>query len=179
MSEQTQLAVIIAANIETLDQGIGFLSGIDDSVFTAVIDPWMSSSIGGHIRHIADTYRAMINGHSSKRVDFNFRRRNTEIETELTKALLELRNIRHWLQNLDDKNNVSLRMVTEVALAQTQSVSLGSSLARELIFTSSHAIHHFAQIATLARLQGFDIDPRLGVAAATASHRRNIARVGF
>lgn len=178
MTEKSTLAAVIAANIETLDQGIETLKSISNTTYTKIINPLMSSSIGGHIRHIADTYRAVIIGLGSKQVDFNFRRRNNAIESELSKALAELRSIRHWLQNLDDKNDPPLQIVTEVALAQTETVNLNSSLARELVFASSHAIHHFAQIATLARLQGFEIDPGLGVAAATASYRRNFAIAG-
>jgi uncharacterized damage-inducible protein DinB len=178
MTEKAPLAAVIAANVETLDQGIETLVSISCTTYTKVINPVMSSSIGSHIRHIADTYRAVINGLSSKQVDFNFRRRNTAIESDLSKALAELRSIRYWLQNLDEKNDLPLQIITEVALAQTKTVNLNSSLARELVFASSHAIHHFAQIATLARLQGFEIDPDLGVAAATASYRRNFAIAG-
>ena len=72
MSAESPLGVIIAANIETLEQGIDFLNSINNSVFGAATNPRTGSSIGAHIRHIADTYRALINSQGSNRVDFKF-----------------------------------------------------------------------------------------------------------
>ncbi|MEM7562555.1 MAG: DinB family protein [Pseudomonadota bacterium] len=178
MQSQTSLTTIISANIETLDQTIGFLSDLDNSTFNAVMEPWMSSSIGGHLRHIADTYRAVILAQQSRQVDFNFRRRNSGIETHLQQARKEIRNIRQWIENLDQNLNYPLSLVTEVTLTKSRGVELNSNLARELVFASSHAIHHLAQMATLARLQGLNVNAAVGIAAATATHRRSTALAG-
>jgi hypothetical protein len=97
MTEKAPLAAVIAANIEILDQCIDRLVSISCTAYTKVINPVMSSSIGSHIRHIADTYRAVINGLSSKQVGFNFCRRNTAIESQLSKALS---NINQFKMNL-------------------------------------------------------------------------------
>jgi hypothetical protein len=50
---------------------------------------------------------------------------------------------------------------------QDSSVWAASSLARELQFTLSHTVHHYALIALILRLQGFAPPADFGVAPAT------------
>ena len=64
-------------------------------------------------------------------------------------------------------------MVSEVSLSETESVCISSSFIRELIFTSSHTVHHYALISVLAKLQGAKIQSGVGVAPATASFIRD------
>lgn len=174
MSVQDSLSAVVDANIETIDQGLVFLAAIRPETYTARSDPYASSTIGEHIRHLVDMYHALIDGESTGIVDFNRRRRGAPIETSLSQALTELSDIKAWLQG-PALNDDELQVVTEVALGKTKTVMLGSTLMRELVFTSSHAVHHFALIATIARLQGVEVGADLGVAAATASYRRQVS----
>jgi hypothetical protein len=47
-----------------------------------------------------------------------------------------------------------------------------STVARELQFLLSHTVHHYALIALILRLQGFEPGEEFGVAPSTLAHWR-------
>jgi hypothetical protein len=47
-----------------------------------------------------------------------------------------------------------------------------SSVGRELLFLSSHTVHHWALVAALLRHQGIEPGVEFGVAPSTLDHRR-------
>lgn len=55
-------------------------------------------------------------------------------------------------------------------MSRSVSVHLQSTLSRELVFASSHTVHHFALISVIARLQSVEVTSAFGVAPATASY---------
>ena len=175
MSKLDTLDSIINANLESLAQGEELVRSLTDKEYQYKASPLLNSSIGEHFRHIADTYFALMQVTASGQVDFNRRRRGALVESQPEMALAELRQIRAWLQVLDPVANEIIQIKTEVALETTRVVELPSSLARELIFASSHAVHHYAVIAVIAKLQNIKIRSNLGIAAATATYARQSA----
>ena len=178
MSDCVNLAAVVNANVETVDQGLAFLAALPLEVYIARREPISSSTIGEHMRHVVDMYHALLNGRPAMNVDFNFRRRGAPLETDPACAERELESIKRQLQSLINCENSPVQITTEVALGESRCVSINSSLARELVFTSSHAVHHYALMAVIAKLHGVMIDANLGMAAATASYQRGLAANG-
>jgi hypothetical protein len=172
MPEADTLNSIINANIESLEQGDKLVRSLTSEEYQYKPMPLLNSSIGEHFRHIADTYFALMKGVELGQVDFNQRRRGASIESQPEVALVEFQQIKTWLQTLDPIANQKIHIETEVALEITRLVELPSSLVRELIFASSDAVHHYALIAVITKLQNVAIGSNLGIAAATASHAR-------
>ncbi len=170
-------ASVVKGNLEAIDQCISMLNGISAEHYTTVCSPAVSSSIGEHFRHILDIYRSVMLSLGKEKtdvIDYDKRRRGAACETDIAVAQREFAALRSWLLCLDDSlliKNVEVK--TEVSLGETVQVLLSSSVLRELIFVSSHAVHHLAIISTIARLQNIGVDGSVGVAPATASFLRS------
>lgn len=75
-----------------------------------------------------------------------------------------------------DPGDVARRVVrvkSEISLQKSASVTLESSLMRELVFVGSHTVHHYALIKVIANDQGLQVSSNFGIAPATASFLRN------
>lgn len=177
-SMRSSIQPIIAGNIQAIDQALAFLQQLSDSQYTSIQSPYVASSIGQHIRHIVDVFFSVTRRIDPCVIDYDVRRRGADIETSKSIAILELNEVRDWMVSFDilpghsdDDGRITIR--TEVAVEDTRSVELESSIARELIFASSHAVHHFALISVIAKLQGIKLDDQFGLAPATATFLRN------
>ena len=166
---------VIRGNLEALDQAMAILDCLTDDQYTHIATPFASSSIGQHFRHLADMFWAVVQYSQEALIDYDLRRRGADIEVSKASALAELKEIYRWMLKLVEAQidlSVSLQLKTEVMLTSTETVQLPSSLERELIFASSHAVHHFALINMIAKLQGVCLPNGTGIAPATASFIR-------
>ena len=180
---------VIRGNIEAIHQGIDLISALSDEQYVHIASPYVSSSIGAHFRHVVDMYSALMTSDSSQQVsdivDYDVRRRGALIEKSRDVAIEELRSLEHWITQL--AGNVSescgvdaiakqkqqpISLKSEVTLSDSRSVIVESSLIRELIFVGSHAVHHYALINVIAKLQGVRLSGSLGIAPATATFLR-------
>ena len=114
-------------------------------------------------------------------IDYDYRRRGHCVESQRSVALDELRDIlkvMHSLRANHSKDLIKadqpLEIKTEVTLNSTHSIFLTSTVLRELIFVSSHAVHHYAVITIIAKLQGIRLVDHMGMAPATVSYLRDL-----
>lgn len=166
---------IVAGNIEALEQVVYLLENLTDEQYSYIPHPYIASSIGSHIRHLIDMYYAI-----SKRdnhfqlIDYDTRRRGSEIEEDRSLAIQELRLLIDWMNQLaTDHFDEPVMISSEVMLQEKLAVKIPSNLARELAFVGSHALHHFALIAVIARLQDINVDDHFGIAPATITYMRS------
>lgn len=168
---------IVCSNIEAIDQGLNLLQRLTDAQYTAVLSPYVSSSIGQHFRHIVDMFYAITQRTDPCLIDYNRRRRGAAIEASRAVAIEELNEVRDWMESfailpVQSGSDLLVDIRSEVTLEATCSVVIGSTMLRELIFTSSHAVHHYALISVIAKLQGVALESTLGIAPATATFLR-------
>ena len=180
---------VIRGNIEAIHQGIDLISSLSDEQYVHIASPYVSSSIGAHFRHVVDMYNALMVNDANKQtagiVDYDVRRRGALIEERRDVALEELQSLERWIMQLVDnmpescdvdvptkQKCQSILVKNEVTLSDSHSVIVESSLVRELIFVGSHAVHHYALIQVIAKLQGVVLSGSLGVAPATATFLR-------
>lgn len=177
----TSLESVIEGNIEALAQGAELVSSLTDEQYCQIVTDYAHSSIGEHFRHIIDLFLAVTTGYPNRLVNYDLRRRGTQVERCRQTALTELADIQQWLchfldqyqrDNMSD-DDLSVEVISEVSLVKTEAVSVQSSYIRELIFVGSHAVHHYALIAILAKLQGVKVKDSFGIAPTTASYLRN------
>lgn len=165
---------IISGSIEVIEQGENFLKTVTTLSYQKTLKPYFMSSSGEHMRHILDHFVSLMNGHKSGLVDYDLRNRNSRIESDQSLALEQLQSIRQWLGNLNKSElNTAIEIKTEVSIAEKSATIIPSSLARELIFVTSHAVHHFSIISIAMQMQDLSIDKGFGIAPATASHLRD------
>lgn len=161
---------LLQANREILAAAAGVLDGIDDADYTRVMPGIASGTIGAHLRHILDHYSAILD-RSDGVIDYERRRRESEMETCRQQALQEVRRMLLGLEGVQDEH---IRIRSEASQSAQVVVNVGSTVSRELLFAGSHAIHHFAIIAVLMRAQGRDVSDDFGRAPSTLTYMRRM-----
>lgn len=144
---------------------------IDDATFLAVREDGTSGSIGAHVRHTLDHVAALVDAGSNDIVDYDTRRRGTEVERQRWAAIGELTRLACRLQALPEEADRDLVEVSSVIERSGRRVKTLSTLGRELVFVLSHTVHHQAIIALLLAATGCPTPDRFGVAPSTPGHQ--------
>ena len=148
--------------------------------YKQVVAPLFISSAGAHIRHILDHYSAIQNGLEIGVIDYDKRSRGGVVESDINAALRLISRIESFLLSLSDKQlQQNILLSTEVSVNKKQVEIVQTTLARELIFVGSHAIHHFAMIKQISQAQNVIIPEQLGIAPATATFLRDNANASL
>ncbi|MFT4939512.1 MAG: hypothetical protein ACI88A_002555 [Paraglaciecola sp.] len=176
LKNQQDIRIQLGGQLETIAQAKVYLQGMSEQSYQAILSPHFSGSAGAHMRHILDHYIALKDGMLSGTVDYNKRHRFSEVEKSPAAAMQMWLEIEHWLERICQLSaHMPLMVSCETSLQQTQNSITQSTLARELVFVSSHAVHHFSLLAVIASLQGRESDNNFGMAPATVSHMRRQA----
>lgn len=154
------------ANIHLLEQCHDLLRRIGDRLYSQAPRDVAKSPPGGHIRHCLDFYQCFLKGLATGRIDYDARVRNELIERDRWLAMAQIRTTIEDLRRMpiaDERIAVQVKMEGESAWTY-------SCIGRELQFLLSHTVHHFAQVAMLLRLGGFEPAADFGVASSTLRH---------
>jgi hypothetical protein len=109
-------------------------------------------------------------------VDFDLRDRDPRIETDPDQSLALTQQIRAALAQWKPRDLArSVGTRCEISYAPGASPVTGSTLGRELAYAIAHAIHHFAIIGILGRLQGIELPEEFGMAPSTLAYLRQKA----
>jgi uncharacterized damage-inducible protein DinB len=144
---------------------------LDTERYNARPKSMQCGAIGGHVRHVLDHLVAWLNGVEQGRVNYDDRRRDTDIEHDPAAALHA---IKHHTARLADVSDAQLAERVDVLTSMTSCgalVELPSTHARELAFVFSHTIHHNAIIGTIARALGVGLPDHFGTAPSTIAYR--------
>lgn len=135
------------------------------------------SSIGGHVRHCLDHIDALLAGVERGDVDYDQRKRGTEVETNRLAALESItRQERQLLAFARFPEKAPLRL-SVMLTSSDPPVVVETTLGRELAAALSHTIHHNALIGVMAKLLGIPIPERFGYAPSTIAHLEKTACV--
>jgi hypothetical protein len=128
--------------------------------------------VGGHVRHCLDHVAALVAATRTGVVEYDRRRRGTDVETCRVAAIHQIDGLIEQLSPLDHS------MLDEPLLVETQIDPSGammlarSSVCREVAFVISHTIHHNAIVAQLLAGAAVALDARFGLAPATPTEAR-------
>ncbi|CZF80518.1 DinB family protein [Grimontia marina] len=162
-------AVEVEGCLDVAAQALELLYQLSDDQYNFVAAPYLQSSIGQHMRHILDVMHAA----SAQDIDYDVRRRSHPVETSREIAIAEWRHLCEWLESLGDADmNTALYVRHEVSLNRLAAAKSASTVGRELVFVSSHAVHHFALIRVSLSAQNIGVAETFGLAPATLSHFR-------
>lgn len=162
---------MLQSHIDVLQQAVELLEPMTNEEFCDVVRPHLSGSIGQHLRHVIDHYLALEQGFASGLVDYNQRNREANIEVSVAAARDTIKAIQKWISSLTKTDlTKSVEVHSDVSIFQTMSVDCTSTLAREIEFVSSHAIHHFSLIGIIRSLQGASVPEHFGYAPATITY---------
>jgi hypothetical protein len=168
--------LLIETSVRLLLQAVSLLEGMDGATYAAVTPATAPHRVGGHIRHILEFYECFLDGLGSGRIDYDARKRDLAVETEIGAALTKARSLMLRLLRepaLRSDPMLLVRMEDVPASLGEDAGFLVSSAARELQVLCSHTIHHFALIGLTLRALGVEVDPDFGMAPSTL---RNLAK---
>ncbi len=164
---------MLNSQLEILAQGQSYLKSVTREHYTAIIKPNFISCAGAHMRHIIDHYLAIMDGVNTDLIDYDIRFRGVGPEQDSLLASERLTEIAQWIKQLtDDDLEATIWVSTEVCISTRKVVRVQTSIARELVFAASHAVHHYAMIAQIAFAQKAPLPASFGLAPATATFLR-------
>jgi hypothetical protein len=169
---------MITSQLEVIKQGQLYLDTVSNKDYTAIISPNFISSAGSHIRHIIDHYLAIMSGLNNELINYDVRVRGCQIETSPKLAKEKLDEIAIWVESLcEEELNKMITLSTEVSVTRKNVQEVQTSVARELIFAGSHAVHHYAMITQISfaqksALQIVELPKNFDLAPATATFLR-------
>lgn len=158
-------------NIDSLNLLIGFLSDLPEEDYK-VHNGKGQSSIGQHVRHVIEFYECLQNSNNS--VNYDLRKRDAQMETDISYALHKTKEVILWLEDLNQDNQLILE--TYPSGLEAESVKIPSTFSRELFHVLDHLIHHMAIIRVLVKdlRPEFMLNEQFGVAYSTMAHRSHI-----
>jgi hypothetical protein len=164
---------LIGGCVGALEQGHALLGRLDDCLYAGAGGLPVRSGVGSHIRHCLDLYRSLVAGVWTGRVDYERRERDALVARDRACAAARIEIVIEELRALADlPGDTTLLVSPEDPGADAW---CASTLARELQFLLSHTIHHYALVALILRLQGFEPGEEFGVAPSTLAHWRQEA----
>lgn len=175
--------------VQALDGLLGdlilLLGDIGDGEYSRVEARVFRSSVGGHVRHLLDHVRALLDGvgGGERIVRYDRRERGTSVETSREAARIEAGDLRERLIALEatftatdrperggrDALSPVLLTVEQIVDPARPPVYVRSNLLREIVFVMHHGLHHAALIAARLRSEGRELPAAFGVAPATLS----------
>ncbi len=137
------------------------------------IDRYDSAPIGKHVRHILDHFLVFKIAIDTQLLDYNYRRRDAEIEKNLDLAKQEIADYLEWIKNVD-LSDIILTIQTEISFDSLIHIRMTSTADRELVYIINHTVHHVAYISLLLKCLGEEqIPDNIGFASATLTYMRN------
>ena len=132
-----------------------------------------TSSVGAHIRHILDRFQCFFAGLQDGCIDYDARKRDKLIENNLDAASFALASVTRRIRELDLENSQGATItVHESVYHLGPTVSIPSTVERELMGLITHSIHHLAIIALIVKSFGYDMDDDFGKAPSTIVYER-------
>jgi hypothetical protein len=157
-----------------LDEMRSMIDRLDDVSYAAPASGRSSGGIGGHVRHSLDHVNALVTGTRTGMCAYDRRARGTDVETRRLAALQLIADLEGGLISLGSSLDDLLFVETQLDSSGTMIVTT-STVGRELVFITSHIVHHNAIIAHLLQARGVEMGSRFGLAPSTPSHDERMA----
>jgi hypothetical protein len=172
--EVATVALAAAALLEQCERFIGGLPASERSPYAAPSLRMPGGTIGKHIRHSLDHFRAALEGaDSGAAIDYDHRERDVPMETLPGAAVEAICGLRSRLEGLDGAALARPVRVRVMLTGDGTEAELTSTLARELAFATHHAVHHHAMIGVIAGEFGHAVPPGFGKAPSTINYDRS------
>lgn len=149
------------------------LKSITDEDYQCKIESLSGSSIGQHVRHIAEFYHCLLVQESNGVVNYDKRERNLQLETSKTDAMEAILNLNSAINNISAmETDLVIEASYPTSSSSCETLRFSSTLGRELAYCFEHSIHHQALIAVALKHLGKDklVDADFGFAPSTITY---------
>ncbi len=154
----------------TLKEHIELLKQFSNEQYITPITELSNATVGQHTRHIIELFQCLQIQYQNGTVNYDSRKRNKIIETNISYAISCINNI---VENLN-KPDKTLNLL--VAL-NGNTHTIATNYYRELYYNLEHCIHHQALIkVAIIKLGNITIGNEFGVAPSTLQYRLQCAQ---
>lgn len=169
-TEATHAFALRGAVVAVLEQGLDLLAMLDAHAYRTKLPQAFSASIGGHYRHCLEHFEILLASRDG-RIDYDARRRDERTETDPAHAERRTRALLQLARDVDPSGfGSSVLVSSQVSSDAGGAATVPSTLAREAMYAVAHAIHHYALIAVMCRLQEIAPPQGFGIAPSTLQH---------
>ncbi len=164
---------VVRYNVAILRQAIDVIDWCDEAGNQARY----GEGIGPHLRHVLEHYEELLDGLGRRVLEYDRRRRDRRVEQDTPFARTRFCSVIERLEALEDAPPASDEVAVMLCggLEGEECFVAKSSLARELLFVASHAVHHYAILKPLLAQRGYPVDADFGKAPATIHFEREAA----
>ncbi len=162
---------------EVLGQGCILLDGITYELYAHDAASKASGTIGAHYRHVLEHFVCILQGLPSARINYDERQRDVRIENSVSYARrVTERLIGEFREVSADDLLQECAVINSVAYGNGEAEGVSSTVAREVMYSIGHAIHHYAIIKLLCAGMDVRLPYEFGVAPSTLKHAAIAAR---
>jgi hypothetical protein len=166
------MSVIFEITKPIIQQLIAATRTLTNLEYSASLPILNGSSIGGHVRHVAELYQCLLTGLDSGIVNYENRERDRELEQNVQKAIFVLDDICDRIS----QQNSELVLQGNFSETDDDDIVVGTNYYREVIYNLEHCIHHMALIRIgLSALGVTNLPHNFGVAPSTIKHQQACA----
>ena len=169
MSAESSVHPAILGCLQVLDRCTLVLDRIPESLYTKCEPPL--ESIGAHLRHAIEHFVCFLDGLAGLEVDYDQRCRDELLETDVAEARRVIEELRTKLLEINIPTLEKAMRVVQLPGMDQSPVALESSVVCELIFLSSHMVHHLSLIYLRCANAGIDLPEDVPLAFSTIAHR--------
>ena len=146
----------------------GLLTQVSDVSYAKPIPTLSMASLGEHVRHSLGFYECLLEVADGQVVDYDARKRDPLVETQVNQAMACIVNIQNQWHRLNINKVVYLK----------HAHGLESSLSRELLNVSEHTLHHMALMSVALIELGLNhvVNDNFGIAPSTLANRQAIQK---
>jgi hypothetical protein len=165
---------LVSDCVSLLAQGLGLLQKLDDNLYVRTQGLHSRSGVGHHVRHCLDFINSFLVGLETGYVDYNQRARDEAVEHYPSVAVRRIEETIATLEALTVHDGEMPLLVSLEGSGDKREATAWcrSTVMRELQFLQSHLTHHYALMALMLRLQGFETDEEFGVTPSTLRYWR-------
>jgi hypothetical protein len=170
------MPAVAAAAVAVMDECGAFVRGIGAGAYAGPSRVLRGGTIGKHVRHTLDHFRAALGGlEPAGIVDYDRRQRGVPMERDSRVALNAIAALRRRVALVAEGDLARPVLVRMMLSRDGSGAEMGSTLGRELAFATSHAVHHCAMLGAIAAEFGVAVAPGFGMAPGT-QHAAGVQR---
>ncbi len=165
--------LLARATFDILTQVQLLLDQIEPEEYALPLPMFNQSSIGKHVRHIMEFYTCLLDGLEIGTIDYDARKRDMILETNLSYVKDTLDKIAAIIVNNPQDRTLQLRICPSV---EGESIVVETTYFRELGYNIEHVIHHIAliKIAVNEYFSDIQLPENFGVAYSTIKYQQAI-----
>ena len=158
------MQALVTETLHTLQQLKKWVGSVSPDLYTYPIAEISHGTVGQHIRHIIEFYQEFLRGVDTSTINYDSRARNVRFEQNPTQAAQEIDRLKRVVGNQNPQ--IELHLAGSYA---GEPYTVRTTVGRELIMVTEHAVHHMALIKAALRSigQAALIPADFGVAAST------------